>query len=225
MIVGDRVMKRDNFEAIVHIIGNNSFINQVIINLIQDRLGYLCTDFRDLDELQTTSVAKNDLSQELILWDCQTTPINGLWNAMGDEDDFLAEIYKVAVFNVPTESDIGLNILKHGGHGIFYQKDSPEIFIKGVKALVDGELWIPRELANKYIYKTRNRKKENRDGVLTNREKEILICLPSGNTNEDIADTLHISPHTVRTHLSNIYGKLHVNNRFQAALWASENLY
>jgi LuxR family transcriptional regulator of csgAB operon len=60
--------------------------------------------------------------------------------------------------------------------------------------------------------------------VLTPREMEILGVLASGAKNEEIADKLFISPHTVKTHLYAIYRKINVSNRLQAVLWASKNL-
>lgn len=60
--------------------------------------------------------------------------------------------------------------------------------------------------------------------VLTRREMEILSVLASGAKNEEIADKLFISPHTVKTHLYAIYRKIKVSNRLQAVLWASKNL-
>jgi DNA-binding CsgD family transcriptional regulator len=45
-----------------------------------------------------------------------------------------------------------------------------------------------------------------------------------GATNEEIGDKLCISPHTVKTHLYNIFKKINVPNRIQATLWAAKNL-
>ena len=59
---------------------------------------------------------------------------------------------------------------------------------------------------------------------LTPREREILDLIASGFSNQQIADTLFISPHTVKTHLHNIFKKINVKRRLQAALWAAENL-
>ncbi len=55
---------------------------------------------------------------------------------------------------------------------------------------------------------------------LTPRELEIVTLIASGQTNKEIADQLSIAEVTVRTHVSNILGKLHLVNRVQAALYA-----
>lgn len=59
---------------------------------------------------------------------------------------------------------------------------------------------------------------------LTRREVEILDLIAAGYANQQIADELFISPHTVKTHLHNIFKKINVKRRLQAALWAAKNL-
>lgn len=59
---------------------------------------------------------------------------------------------------------------------------------------------------------------------LTRREKEILKLISNGLSNQKIADHLFISPHTVKTHLQNIFSKINVKQRLQAALWAAKHL-
>lgn len=71
---------------------------------------------------------------------------------------------------------------------------------------------------------TPTEKNENGAANLTSREKEILTRIASGASNREIADALFISHHTVKTHIYNIYKKIKVPNRFQAALWIAENL-
>ena len=60
--------------------------------------------------------------------------------------------------------------------------------------------------------------------VLSRREMEILGMVAVGGKNMEIAHKLFISPHTVKTHLYNIYKKIHVGDRHQAVLWAAKNL-
>ena len=65
---------------------------------------------------------------------------------------------------------------------------------------------------------------KNISDVLTERQIEILAMIAIGATNDEIADKLCISPHTVKTHLYKIFKKINVPNRVQAALWAAKNL-
>jgi LuxR family maltose regulon positive regulatory protein len=57
---------------------------------------------------------------------------------------------------------------------------------------------------------------------LTDREQDVLELMAAGLTNPEIADALVISPGTVKTHARNIYGKLDVGNRTEAAAKARE---
>jgi DNA-binding CsgD family transcriptional regulator len=60
--------------------------------------------------------------------------------------------------------------------------------------------------------------------ALTPRQVEIVALVAVGATNDEIADRLRISPHTVKTHLYQVFKKINVPNRMQAALWAAKNL-
>jgi DNA-binding NarL/FixJ family response regulator len=69
--------------------------------------------------------------------------------------------------------------------------------------------------------KTRRRRRG--PGGLTRREVEVLRLVASGATNRSVAATLWVTDQTVKFHLSNIYRKLGVRNRFEAARWAWDN--
>jgi DNA-binding NarL/FixJ family response regulator len=66
----------------------------------------------------------------------------------------------------------------------------------------------------------RNRDAQNALGRLTRREREVLQALADGLNDKDIADRLHISTETARTHMVNILGKLNVESRLQALIFA-----
>ena len=74
-------------------------------------------------------------------------------------------------------------------------------------------------------HEVKNNNKNGRHKVnLTTREKEILIMLGQGKSNSEISHELCISTSTVKTHVYNIFQKIGVPNRIQAALWTMENL-
>lgn len=57
---------------------------------------------------------------------------------------------------------------------------------------------------------------------LTSREEQVLLTVAHGRTNSEIADELHISPSTVKTHLASLMRKLDARNRVELAMWAHE---
>ena len=67
------------------------------------------------------------------------------------------------------------------------------------------------------------RKTEKEQQTLSEREMDILNCLVMGMNFKGIADKLFISPNTVRTHITNIYKKLHVRSKTQAVMLAVKN--
>jgi len=83
---------------------------------------------------------------------------------------------------------------------------------------------IARKLLKETIYSHGAIEAEQReyDIGLSGREIEVLVLVAEGESNKEIASKLHISENTVKGHLSNIMGKMHVHNRLQAAKLAKE---
>ncbi|HCY85736.1 MAG TPA: hypothetical protein DHV36_11430 [Desulfobacteraceae bacterium] len=101
--------------------------------------------------------------------------------------------------------------------------DKAKVALKGQVVRVSGRgtaLAFDKDCEFQYV----SEEPGNDDTGLTRREKEILDLIASGFSNQQIADELFISPHTVKTHLHNIFKKINVKRRLQAALWAAENL-
>ena len=110
--------------------------------------------------------------------------------------------------------------------GVFYRRDSMKLICKGIATLLDDGLWMSRSLMERLIELDRRRQlSAYRPGCgLTHRELEIIGLLGSGASNIEIADTLFLSEHTVKSHLYNIFRKIDVRNRIQATNWARQNL-
>jgi DNA-binding CsgD family transcriptional regulator len=134
-----------------------------------------------------------------------------------------------AFFNVCPVDDsrvISKELLAHGLRGVFNEGESLEIMGRGIRAMLNGELWIPRKNLEALLLETESETFSTtcQGTNLTSREKEIILIVASGASNQQIADQLFISPHTVRTHLHNLFTKINVTSRLQAALWVASNL-
>jgi DNA-binding NarL/FixJ family response regulator len=132
----------------------------------------------------------------------------------------------VALFNVKIGLGIEERAVTWGIRGFFYETDSVEQMMKGIQSIFKGEMWLSREIMAKCLMSQRSNSDPSKKEVvfLTQRELEILSMVVSGATNEEIAARVCISPHTVKTHIYNIFKKINVPNRLQAALWAAKNL-
>lgn len=110
--------------------------------------------------------------------------------------------------------------------GVFYRDESLEIICKGIHALLGGELWMSRGLMGRLIlfYRKYQSNAFRPTCGLTNREMEIISLLSNGFSNQQIAEKLFVSEHTVKSHLYNIFRKINVHNRIQALNWIHQNL-
>lgn len=132
----------------------------------------------------------------------------------------------IALFNLRENVGIEKKALSRQIRGFFYKDDHFEVFLKGIRSILRGEVWISREILLKYVLDSFEEKKMaiQEKTTLTQREMEILGLVSMGSTNDEIADKMFISSNTVKTHLYNIFKKINVPNRLQAALWAAQNL-
>ena len=132
----------------------------------------------------------------------------------------------IALFNLRENAGIEKKALSKQIRGFFYKDDHFEVFIEGIRSILRGEVWISREILLKYVLDSFEEKKVaiQEKTTLTQREMEILGLVSMGSTNDEIAEKMFISSNTVKTHLYNIFKKINVPNRLQAALWAAQNL-
>jgi len=214
---------RDNCSF--YIIGPERFQNDLLAYCLGQKTGKECHVIESLHDIFTVNPG-DDGCPTLILWDCQGNNIKGLLTEL--KTYLRPEKYfkRVILFNVPPMLEFIKPLTSIGVRGFFYKHDSLDNFLKGMKAVLEGKLWLSREIMEKSIFEgaNGNRFLTSSGKDLSERETEILAMVAVGSTNEEIADRLCISPHTVKSHLYKIFKKINVPNRVQASLWAAKNL-
>lgn len=120
-----------------------------------------------------------------------------------------------------------VSLLQAGATGFILRDAQVGDLARAVIATGRGEIVLPPPLATRALAAlARGQVPREEPAVsLTEREQEVLGLLANGLTNKDIAQTLILSVRTVEAHLRNIYSKLDVSSRTEAALWAVHNGY
>ncbi|NLX71042.1 MAG: response regulator transcription factor [Clostridiales bacterium] len=123
--------------------------------------------------------------------------------------------------SVPRDLDMAMQAEVDG----YILKDAlPEDIIYAVKSILRGKKYFDPVFIEKVNTLNQQQAAANLLNQLSPREREILKFIGEGLSNKDIAGKLYISENTVKKHVSNIFAKLNVNDRLQAALLISKSL-
>ncbi|ATU95063.1 response regulator [Phyllobacterium zundukense] len=180
------------------------------------------------DKLQVVGQAKNGveaieyctlLRPNLILLDIRMVPVNGLEAA--SEIRKIAPDTKIIMLTMHESIDYLSAAIKAGASGYLLKDVSRESLLRTINIVLEGQAFFDAELMQKMLTRiTREPSAETTIARLTNREREILCSLTTGETNKEIARTLSISPGTVKVHVERVLRKLGVSDRTQAAVLA-----
>ena len=215
-----------SISALVHIIGPMKLQNELIAHFLEDRTGVQCSCAESFGQVLLGEDAQRNMRQ-FILRDCQDDDFSDFWRELDNHSELSLNRSIVALFNVNPQQacEWEKDAIMRGIRGAFYKGDSLEKLSKGIQAILQGKLWFPRKIISKPLSEQcRSLSSEEEPIPITTREREILGKIASGYSNKDIASSLFISVHTVKTHLYNIYRKINVSSRLQAILWATKNL-
>ncbi len=208
-----------------YIVGHRRLENELIASYLEQQTGDPCFVAENMNHIPTDN-PKNNGRPKLVLWDCQGNNFKSLIAELRAWSIQSQSANPIVLFNVPPDLEFEKKFVLEGIHGFFYEHDPLDFFLKGVKTVIDGRLWLSRDMMTKCILEGTGKDNSSKSRLenLSERQIEILALIAVGATNDEIADRLCISFHTVKTHLYRIFKKINVPSRVQAALWAAQNL-
>ncbi|GAA4919478.1 response regulator transcription factor [Nesterenkonia rhizosphaerae] len=125
--------------------------------------------------------------------------------------------------------DYVFGALEAGASGFLLKDSPPGQIIHAIRRLASGEGTLDTSLTRRVIREFVNRRKlqpvtgDRGADLLTGRERDILLLLAEGMSNEEIAAELIVEVSTVKSHLARMLPKLGVRSRLQAVVWAYQN--
>ncbi len=129
----------------------------------------------------------------------------------------------IVVFSFSDDAALAGTFLRAGAQGFISKALPAEQIVNGIRAAARGERVMLIQ-ASPHATMSAELQWPGRDARLTERESELLALLPTGMTNRELSEHLHVSENTIKSHLRRLFSKLDVRNRAQAAALARTNI-
>jgi len=164
------------------------------------------------------------LAPDVVLMDLVMPRLNGI--AATRQVTALDIPAKVIALTSFAENDQVFPAIQAGASSYLLKDVSPDDLVEAIRAVHRGEARMHPDIIRKLMQKVARETgpgRENLAGELTDRELEVTRLVAQGRSNHEIAQALVISEKTVKTHVSNILSKLHLQDRTQLAIYAIKN--
>ncbi|MBD7985426.1 response regulator transcription factor [Sporosarcina sp. Sa2YVA2] len=130
---------------------------------------------------------------------------------------------KIVIVTSFLDDDKVYPALEAGAVSYILKTSNAKRIADAIRDTLKGQTVLEPEVTTKMMQKMRTGNDHRLHDDLTEREREILLLLAKGKTNQEIADELFIALKTVKTHVSNLLSKLEVQDRTQAVIYAFKN--
>lgn len=203
MIADDHSMIREGLKQLLELEGDFKVIAEA------------CDGVDCLEKLQT-------VKPDVLLLDINMPNMNGLEVLQKMKEKKMH--VKVLVLTVHNEVEYLLKAVDIGVNGYLLKDSESSELKKAILAVADGEDYIQPSMIPVLNSKKIDRESDNiKIEKLTKRELDVLKLLSHGMYNKEVAEKLNISERTVKNHVSNIFKKIEVTDRTQAAVFAIRN--
>lgn len=200
----------------VVVIEDNEKYRNGLTQLIDGTPGYSCVGGFAGCEKALPEIC--NLLPDVVLMDIGLPGMSGIEGVKAIKTCF-PEI-QILMLTIYEDDDKVFQSLYAGASGYLLKKTPPAKILEAISEIHSGGAPMSAKIARKVLDIFHKGSREDETAKLSPREKEILELLVKGHSHKAIAKSLFISPHTVRTHLKNIYEKLHVHSKSEAAVKA-----
>jgi DNA-binding NarL/FixJ family response regulator len=199
----------------VAIVEDNDKIREGLAMLIDGSEGFQCTAAYESAEEALRGLPVYD--PDVVLMDIQLPRMSGIeCVARLKEREPSAQVMMLTVYE--DDEKVFKSILA-GATGYILKRTPPAELLEAIRELHEGGSPMSDQIARKVVQAFQQMGKSSTETEnLSERENEILAYLAKGYQDKEIADKFFLSVKTVRTHLRNIYKKLHVRSRTEAVL-------
>ncbi|WP_437752853.1 response regulator [Sorangium sp. So ce1389] len=177
------------------------------------------------DGLQAVRLAL-ELRPDVCLFDIRMPGIDGIEatrRLAGPDVDRPIGVVVITTFD---HDDYVYGALKAGARGFLLKDAGPDLLAQAIRAAASGDALIAPSVTARLLAafadSRRDLPRAQPREALTDREEEVLLTVARGRTNAEIADELHISLSTVKSHIASLMTKLGARNRVEIAIWAYE---
>lgn len=165
----------------------------------------------------------NEVKPDIVLLDINMPNINGLETLKIIKKENPSQ--KVLMLTIHNEIEYLLKAMELGANGYILKDSEYATLRKAIFTIYKGETYIEPSLTPDMKERLNKQNGLSEDEILTKREVDVLKLLAEGLFNKEIAYRLNISEKTVKNHVSNIFKKIGVSDRTQAAVYAIKNCF
>ena len=165
---------------------------------------------------------------DVVLMDIRMPRLDGIETTQQLHDRLGDDAPQVLILTTFDLDEYVYNALRAGAAGFLLKDTPPEALIEGVRTVASGDALLAPSITRRLIAQfaegsTATTREVPELDELTDREREVLLCVARGLSNAEIGEELFVGETTVKTHVSRMLAKLGVRDRVQAVVLAYES--
>lgn len=204
----------------VLLVDDHSIVRNGLRMLLElDQRIEICGEASTLNE---ALIKTSNINPDVILLDFKLPDGDGIIGCNNIKKQF--PNIKIIILTAYADDHIVIEAIRSGADGYLLKNIENEELIKGIISVYSGESILDPSVTESVFNKIKVENKEyQKESKLSPKESKILQMISLGKANKEIAGLMHISDKTVRNYVSNIFKKLNVSNRTEAATYWIRN--